>query len=64
LADSSGTFEGKAAGIKFGTVGVAILAEYFLLKRHPKLAGMLIRANYGNSALTSGFAVHNFVTVH
>jgi hypothetical protein len=64
LASPNGRFEAKAAEIKLGSVGLAIAAEYFLLKRHPKLAKFIIRANYANSALTSGFAVHNFVTVH
>lgn len=64
LASSNGRFEGRAAGIKFGTVGVAIAAEYFLLKRHPKIAKFIIQANCGSAAVTTGLAVHNFAALH
>jgi hypothetical protein len=64
LAGPDGRFGAKAAGIKFGAVGAAVIAEYFLMKRHPKLAKMIVQANYGNAALTSGLAVHNLVALH
>ena len=64
LADSTGRFEMKAAGIKFGFVGAAILAEYLLVKHHPKLAKFIVLANRGNAVVTTGLAVHNFAMVH
>jgi hypothetical protein len=53
----------KAAGIKFGLVGTAIVAEYFLLQHHPKLANFIVRANRTNAVLTTAFAAHNFIVL-
>jgi hypothetical protein len=64
LAGSDGEFGVRAAGIKFGMVGAAVAAEYFLMKRHPKLATLIINANRASAVLTTAFAIHNFAVVH
>jgi hypothetical protein len=63
LAGSDGGFGMKAAGIKFGLVGTAIVAEYFLMQHHPKLANFIVRANRTNAVLTTAFAAHNFIVL-
>jgi len=60
LAGSNGRFDARSAAIKFSFVGVAVVAEYFLMKRHPKWAKLFARANNANAILTTGFAVRNF----
>jgi hypothetical protein len=64
LASSDGEFGMKGVGIKFGILGAAVAAEYFLMKNHPKLANFIIRANRTNAVITTGFAVHNYVVLH
>jgi len=64
LAGPDGSFGMKAAGIKVGFVAGAAVAEYLLMKHRPGLAKLLVRLNYGNAIMTTGFAVHNFVILH
>jgi hypothetical protein len=60
LAGPDGRFGARSAAIKFSFVGAAAVAEYFLMKRHPKWAKLFTRANYGNAILTTSFAARNF----
>ena len=53
-------FGPKAATIKLGTTAAVIGIEYLIVKKWPSAARALTRLNWGSSALTAGFAVHNY----
>jgi hypothetical protein len=60
LADSSGRFGAKAAGIKFGSTAAILLVEYWIVRKHPGAARVLTKLNWSGAAVTSGLAAHNF----
>jgi len=60
LANSEGRFGMKAAGIKFGTTGAILAAQYWVLKTHPNKARKMAVLNWAGTALTSALAAHNF----
>jgi len=60
LADRNGAFSGKAAGVKFGAVGVFIGIEYLVVRKYPRSARVFAKMNWAGAILTTGFAVHNY----
>ena len=60
LANGEGRFGMKAAGIKLGTTGAILAAQYWVLKTHPGRARRIAVLNWAGTALTSAFAAHNF----
>jgi hypothetical protein len=60
LAGSDGRFGAKAATIKAGTTAAMIGVEYLIIKKWPSTARILTRLNWGSSALTGAFAMHNY----
>lgn len=62
LAGGNGRFGMQGAGIKIGIVGAAVVAEYLILKRHPKMARFFSRLNYANAIFTGSVAVRNYHT--
>lgn len=60
LAGPDGRFGTKALGIKLGTTAAIVSVEYLIVKKWPGSARILSKVNWGTSALTTGFAVHNF----
>ena len=64
LAGPDGRFGMQSAGIKLGIVAGAVLVEYLLLRRHPKMAKLFTRANYFNATITGGIAARNYAVTH
>jgi hypothetical protein len=62
LAGQNGRFGTQGAGIKIGIVGAAVVAEYLILKRHPKMARLFSCLNYANAVFTGSVAVRNYRT--
>ena len=62
LAGQNGRFGMQGAGIKIGIVGAAVVAEYLILKRNPKMARFFSRLNYANAIFTGSIAVRNYRT--
>jgi hypothetical protein len=60
LADSRGGFGMKGAAIKFGATGAIIAVEYWILRKKPGAARVLSKLNWSVSAVSTGFAAHNF----
>ena len=60
LAAPDGRFGAKATTIKLGATAAIIGVEYLIVKKWPGSARVLSKVNWGTSALTTGFAVHNF----
>lgn len=60
LAGPDGRFSTKALSIKLGTTAAIIGVEYLIVKKWSGSARVLSKVNWGTSALTTGFAVHNF----
>jgi hypothetical protein len=60
LAGPDGHFGAKAVTIKLGATAAIIGVEYLIVKKWPGSARVLSKVNWGTSALTTGFAVHNF----
>ena len=60
LADASGGFGMKAAGIKFGTVAAVVGVEYVLVKKYPRTAKFFSIVNVASAGVTSSLAIHNY----
>ena len=60
LAGPDGRFGAKATTIKLSATAAIIGVEYLIVKKWPGSARVLSKVNWGTSALTTGFAVHNF----
>jgi hypothetical protein len=60
LAGPDGTFGTKAMTIKLGATAAVIGVEYLIVKKWPGSARVLSKVNWGTSALTTAFAVHNY----
>ena len=60
LAGPDGRFGTKALSIKLGATAAVIGAEYLIVKKWPSSARVLSKVNWGTSALTTAFAVHNY----
>jgi hypothetical protein len=60
LASADGRFDTKAMSIKLGMTAGIIGAEYLIVKKWPGSARVLSKVNWGSSALTTAFAVHNY----
>jgi hypothetical protein len=60
LAGPDGRFGAKATSIKVGTTAAVVGIEYLIVRKWPNAARVLAKLNWGSSALTSVFAVHNF----
>jgi hypothetical protein len=60
LAGPDGRFGMKAATVKIGVTGALIGVEYLIVKFHPGAARVFTKLNWSGSALTAGFAAHNF----
>jgi hypothetical protein len=61
LAGQNGEFGPKATTVKFAVVGVIVLGEYLLVRKSPKAAGIFQKLNWATSAVTTGFAVRNYI---
>jgi len=60
LADGSGRFGARAAGMKIGATAAILGVEYLIVRHHPAAARVLSKLNWTGSVVTSGFAVHNY----
>lgn len=60
LASPNGGFEGKGAAIKLGFTGVAVGAEYLIVRKYPRSARVISKLNWTTGIVTTGFAVHNY----
>ncbi len=60
LAGPDGRFGAKATTIKLGATAAVIGVEYLIVKKWPGSARVLSKVNWGTSALTTAFAVHNY----
>ena len=60
LADSSGRFGARAAGIKIGASTGLLAMEYLIVRRHPGAARVFSKLNWAGAIVTSSFAVHNY----
>jgi hypothetical protein len=61
LAGQDGRFGAQAATVKLGAVGALVGIEYLIVKKYPRTARAFEKINWSGAALTSGFAVHNFM---
>ncbi len=61
LAGRDGTFGGQAALMKLGVMGAFVGVEYLVVRKHPHSAAVFQKINWSGAALTSGFAVHNYL---
>lgn len=61
LAGGDGRFGARAATVKLGVVGALVGIEYLIVKKYPRTARAFEKVNWSGAALTSGFAVHNFM---
>jgi hypothetical protein len=60
LAGSRGQFGIQSAVLKVGATAGLIGIEYLIVKAHPASARIFTKVNWAATALTTGFAVHNF----
>ena len=60
LAGPDGRFGMQSAALKLGVTGALVGVEYVIVKMHPGAARPLAKLNWAASALTVGFAAHNF----
>jgi|SRR5579884_2188190 len=60
LAGPDGRFGLRAASVKISVTGAIIGVEYLIVKFHPRAARALTKLNWSGSAVTAGFAAHNF----
>ena len=60
LADSSGRFGAKAAGMKVGATAGILALEYWIAKKHPRAAQVMSKLNWSSSVVTGAFTAHNF----
>ena len=60
LAGPDGRFGMKSATLKLGVTGALVGVEYLIVKAHPGAARPLAKLNWAASAVTVGFAAHNF----
>src|SRR5262249_1607278 len=60
LADGSGNFGPKAAGMKIGMAAAIVGVEYLVIRHHPGAAKVFSKLNWTGAIVTSGFAVHNY----
>jgi hypothetical protein len=60
LANSTGQFGARAAGIKLGVTSAILAAQYWRLRTHPERARRMTILNWAAAALTTSFAAHNF----
>ena len=60
LAGPDGRFGPRAAGIKLGATAGLLGVEYLLVRKFPGSARVFSKINWTVSALTTGFAIHNF----
>jgi hypothetical protein len=61
LAGPDGRFGVQAATVKLGVVGALVGIEYLIVKKYPRTARAFEKINWSGAALTSSFAVHNFM---
>jgi hypothetical protein len=60
LASPNGGFEMKGAVIKLGVTGVAVGAEYLIVRKYPRSARIISKLNWTSGIVTTGFAIHNY----
>jgi hypothetical protein len=60
LASPNGGFEMKGAVIKLGFTGVAVGAEYLIVRKYPRSARVISKLNWTTGIVTAGFAIHNY----
>jgi hypothetical protein len=61
LAGKDGSFDLQAAVVKLGVMGAFVGVEYLVVRKHPSAARAFEKINWSGAALTSGFAVHNYM---
>ena len=60
LASSNGGFEMKGVVVKMGVTGIAVGAEYLIVRKYPRAARVISRLNWTTGIVTTGFAIHNY----
>lgn len=60
LASSNGGFEMKGVMTKMGATGIAVGAEYLIIRKYPRAARVISRLNWTTGIVTTGFAIHNY----
>jgi hypothetical protein len=61
LAGPDGRFGARAAAVKLGAVGAFVGVQYLIVKKYPRSARVFEKMNWAGAALTTSFAVHNYV---
>jgi hypothetical protein len=61
LAGPNGQFGAQSAAIKVGATGAFIGIQYLIVRKHPGAAKFFTKINWAGAALTSSFAVHNYM---
>lgn len=60
LASANGGFEMKGVLIKMGFTGAAVGAEYLIVRKYPRSAGVISKLNWTCGIVTTSFAIHNY----
>ena len=61
LAGKDGSFGMQASIVKLGVMGAFVGVEYLIVRKHPNAARAFEKINWSGAALTSSFAVHNYM---
>jgi hypothetical protein len=61
LAGKDGTFGLQASIVKLGVMGAFVGVECLIVRHHPNAAKAFEKINWAGAALTSSFAVHNYI---
>jgi hypothetical protein len=60
LAGPDGRFGARGAGIKLSATAGLLGIEYLIVRKYPRSASVFSKINWSASAMTTGFAAHNF----
>ncbi len=61
LAGPDGRFGARSATVKLSVVGAFVGIQYLIVKKYPHSARAFEKINWAGAALTSSFAVHNYM---